>query len=36
LEELPQREREDTGYVRPPMSQQNFVPKIYGGEADIA
>jgi polyphosphate kinase 2 len=36
LEELPPREREDTGYVRPPMSQQNFVPKIYGGDADIA
>jgi len=31
-EDLPAREREDTGYVRPPMSEQNFVPKIYGGE----
>jgi polyphosphate kinase 2 len=36
LEKLPPREKEDTGYVRPPMSQQNFVPKIYGGDADIA
>lgn len=32
LETLPPREQEDTGYVRPPMSQQNLVPKIYGGE----
>jgi polyphosphate kinase 2 len=31
-EGLPPREREDTGYVRPPMSEQTFVPKIYGGE----
>lgn len=31
-EELPPREGEDTGYVRPPMSEQTFVPKIYGGE----
>jgi len=28
-EELPPREKEDTGYVRPPMSEQNFVPRIY-------
>jgi hypothetical protein len=35
-EELPPREQEDTGYVRPPMSQRKFVPKIYGGDADIA
>jgi polyphosphate kinase 2 len=34
LEELPPREREDTGYVRPPMSEQKFVPEIYGGEGD--
>jgi polyphosphate kinase 2 len=33
-EELPPREREDTGYVRPPMSEQTFVPKVYGGEVD--
>jgi len=31
-EELPPREKEDTGYVRPPMSEQNFVPCVYGGE----
>jgi polyphosphate kinase 2 len=31
-EDLPPREREDTGYVRPPMSEQTFVPRIYGGE----
>ena len=30
-EELPPREEADTGYVRPPISQQNFVPKVYGG-----
>lgn len=30
--ELPPRERVDTGYVRPPMSEQNLVPKVYGGE----
>jgi len=34
-EELPPRERQDTGYVRPPMSEQNFVPKVYGGEVDL-
>ena len=34
LEELPPREREDTGYVRPPMSEQNLVPKIYGGDIE--
>jgi len=33
-EELPPREREDTGYVRPPMSEQTFVPKIYGGKRE--
>mgnify|MGYP006290814389 CR=1 FL=1 len=33
-EELPPREGEDTGYVRPPMSEQTFVPKVYGGTAD--
>jgi polyphosphate kinase 2 len=33
-EELPPREQEDTGYVRPPMSEQRFVPKIYGGDLD--
>jgi polyphosphate kinase 2 len=31
-EDLPPREGEDTGYVRPPMSEQTFVPRIYGGE----
>jgi polyphosphate kinase 2 len=35
-EELPPREREDKGYVRPPMSEQNFVPKVYGGDVDCA
>jgi len=30
--ELAERKRQDTGYVRPPMSEQNLVPKIYGGE----
>jgi polyphosphate kinase 2 len=30
LEELPPRQDEDSGYVRPPMSEQNFVPSIYG------
>jgi polyphosphate kinase 2 len=33
-EELPAREREDTGYVRPPMSAQNLVPEIYGANAE--
>ncbi len=32
-EKLPPREKEDTGYVRPPMSEQNFVPEIYGGKS---
>jgi len=31
-EDLPPREGEDTGYVRPPMSEQTFVPRVYGGE----
>ena len=31
-EELPSRQKADAGYVRPPMSEQNFVPQIYGGE----
>jgi hypothetical protein len=35
LEELPPREKEDTGYVRPPMAEQNLVPKIYGGKEDL-
>ena len=34
LEELPPREQEETGYVRPPLSEQNIVPKIYGGNED--
>jgi hypothetical protein len=33
-EELPPREGEDKGYVRPPMSEQNFVPKVYGGDVN--
>jgi len=33
-EKLPPREGEDKGYVRPPMSEQTFVPKIYGGTVD--
>ncbi|MGD2048592.1 MAG: polyphosphate kinase 2 [Chloroflexota bacterium] len=33
-EELPPREREDTGYVRPPMSTQNLVPEIFGGNVE--
>jgi polyphosphate kinase 2 (PPK2 family) len=31
LEQLEPRQHEDTGYIRPPMSEQNFVPKVYGG-----
>ena len=31
-EELPPRPQEETGYVRPPMSAQNLVPAIYGGD----
>ncbi|OQY30583.1 MAG: polyphosphate kinase 2 [Chloroflexota bacterium] len=29
-EKLPPREEKDTNYVRPPMSEQNFVPEVYG------
>ncbi len=32
FEELPPREGMDTGYVRPPMSEQNFVPMVYGAD----
>ncbi|MGC9523247.1 MAG: hypothetical protein ACP5HG_15355 [Anaerolineae bacterium] len=35
-EELPPRQREDTGYVRAPMSERNFVPKVYGGDAALS
>lgn len=31
-EELPSREKEESGYVRPPMSEQNLVPQVYGGK----
>jgi hypothetical protein len=31
MEDLPPRQQSDTGYVRPPMSEQNMVPQIYGG-----
>lgn len=34
LMELPPREQEDTGYVRPPMSTQNLVPEVYGGNVE--
>ena len=29
-EELPPRNYEESGYVRPPMSEQNMVPEVYG------
>jgi len=32
VEELPPRGGEDAGYVRPPMSEQRFVPNAYGGD----
>lgn len=32
-EELPPRDYEESGYVRPPMSEQTMVPEIYGGDA---
>lgn len=34
LEELAPREEQDTNYVRPPMSEQNFVPRVYGQVED--
>ncbi len=34
LEELPPREVEESGYVRPPMSEQSFVPQVYGANSD--
>jgi polyphosphate kinase len=31
-EQLPPRDVEDDGYVRPPMAEQNRIPQIYGGD----
>ena len=33
-EVLPSRKEEEIGYVRPPMSEQNLVPEVYGGNVE--